>query len=58
MQQGQPELFCFDMILSMADIWRGYLVECADLCSRFVPSMIGVQAYLNKTYGNNKYIFE
>ena len=34
----------------------GSKAECAELCSRFVPSMIGVQAYLNKRYGNNKYV--
>lgn len=42
----------------MADIQRGYLVECAGLCSRFMSYLIGVQAYLNKWGGNNKYMFK
>lgn len=41
----------------MADIQRGYLVECVGLCSRFISYLIGVQAYLNECWGNNKYTF-
>lgn len=42
----------------MADIQRGYLVERAGLCSRFVSYLIGVRAYLSECWGNNKYMFK